>query len=1665
MSIASHINDTLPPLVFKGCVKSELQANARRLLRVDLHNLSQLELSYSALQRAKEVSIAQQKDGYSEKLERLETRSREKRERIEQLRTQILAARSDLEQCEHNEERYAQGLFAIQEASQIDAAVTDRMSGANYDIAALDKEIEDLRKELAEQARMIRRASEQCRTYEVHIDKLRRGELPDYLRGNLERARQHADVDHEASQQQRRKNWNALKEAIDAKNQEITQDKKRLENAIEIEEAPTASGLFVKLSHQARSLLYFGPSSSQLRSDIEQAVADLAILLLKVDSVAHDIASADAGHEDLISSLPSLLMSEQLKSCIESCANLTKQQSEASAFIFKIEQDITSKSEVLSGKIKVAGQEKIRLQDDERANLAGRNRQREVELRLSHDFLTNALSRADEGASEADAERCAVEMERDAELDKLEADVVRQTDALNLEAAAKRMAIRQRADRAGLAIDAIFLPGALGDDDEGSAVTRDSIVIVPPQFRTAAFAPSFCPEVTVLIQRTHITGFKPDEFLADQLEGFARAFPRLLSPGDSGAHAHLDSFLDLLFPEDVSRNFFIAKVMVEDGHAEMLLRPADIIPRIKESLPANTTLCVMATIGKKSRNNLGIRAISLVPDTDARPFERLIQLRRTTDRRNFPLDATPLDELLSEHSEIPLLSQMVADSIQPWRDYLSWQNDLLNVSAKSFAYRNGEMTEDGTFKVQAFWENEDARKRTGRLDDDRREPTTYQVFELKESGDPWRFDGGPNKELGGLRKSGRETTVTIRNRPLPDKSASVEDCPWPDLLTETVVLSMYKGQSFSKPLPREGFVVQNLIGERALLNRQNDAIALLERGSGRKDSIASPYLMATLFDISQAAMPVRLAKITPKGWIRSDINDDQKRAVEVMLSTADISFIQGPPGTGKTTMIAEACSQFVRMGKSVLLASQSHLAVDNALERMQDDPEVRPLRLGRKSREEEQVSPITEAIQDWYGQAVSGVRSHILMPHEMIGQRKREVASWLTRAQPAQVAMAAIRVEEADLLQSLEAGQNQLDIAMAAKEARKADTEDLDFGEKLIGFLSGKRDWDLQVKTELQRGLVSECLFHLFEAGIPGITTIVVPQLSLPAHGRFARQHLERFLAIVAAAANAEEDAEFRQKIETLQQTLINRCQGFLAQIGTLTNTEADESSFVQLQSKVLAARRRLDDTQQRLADIFAKCAALTEDGYNILGDRPEDGKIAPLDEVLRSMKTQAFLLDQQQEDAAPLEPWLGLLHEWVADLEKNLLDAEPDNRIAGLYLQSANVVGVTCNENPKTLREAGFLRFDVVIVDEVSKATPVELLTPMLLAQSAILVGDHRQLPPAFTANREIAAQIGSDQSNFDPDDDSPTAEQLYDRFEDLVTSSLFRTHFGRVDARGKAHLETQYRMHPDIMKLINTFYEDRLICGLSDPDASVPGSPASGHRTHGLTLTSKSGTAYLTPERHVLWIDSSRDPDGKPAYEAATDGTSVRNPLEASLVAAMVADVISALRTSGIKKSIGVITFYEGQRKLLVQEVDKVLKERGLGSAKSLNCRIETIDRFQGSECDIIFTSLVRNRQPSKGKLGRKSNIAKFERINVAFSRARDLLIVIGAIDTFEPFEVTISAIDGGGSKKTLAYRRIIEHVRKLGGVWQANDIISDKAEVRASGGSRPAQPRKGR
>lgn len=235
--------------------------------------------------------------------------------------------------------------------------------------------------------------------------------------------------------------------------------------------------------------------------------------------------------------------------------------------------------------------------------------------------------------------------------------------------------------------------------------------------------------------------------------------------------------------------------------------------------------------------------------------------------------------------------------------------------------------------------------------------------------------------------------------------------------------------------------------------------------------------------------------------------------------------------------------------------------------------------------------------------------------------------------------------------------------------------------------------------------------------------------------------------------------------------------------------------------------------------------------------------------------------------------------------------------------------------------------------------------------------------------------------------------------------------------------------------MSLINRFYDGRLESGLLDPDG-LDDSANWSWRTHGLSLNSRTGGQYLTKNLHALWIDSSDDESGKPAYEDS-DGTGIGNKLEAQLVAQIVEDIVDACEREHRKKTIAVATFYNRQKRL----IRNALQDRLGGRFRDLQIDVETVDRFQGKEADIVIVSMVRNRSQ---RLGRNSNPAKFERINVAFSRARDLLVVIGARKTFERFEVSIEPVDGGTPRRICVYGQIMDDIRELGGLWQAKDIL---------------------
>lgn len=280
--------------------------------------------------------------------------------------------------------------------------------------------------------------------------------------------------------------------------------------------------------------------------------------------------------------------------------------------------------------------------------------------------------------------------------------------------------------------------------------------------------------------------------------------------------------------------------------------------------------------------------------------------------------------------------------------------------------------------------------------------------------------------------------------------------------------------------------------------------------------------------------------------------------------------------------------------------------------------------------------------------------------------------------------------------------------------------------------------------------------------------------------------------------------------------------------------------------------------------------------------------------------------------------------------------------------IRSAVVIAGTCvgflsNEVIKDMS------FDYVIIDEAAKATTPELLVSIIKAKKIILVGDQNQLP-AY-ADAEVSPTLAKLTKNPDY------------RLFDILYNSLPDTH--------KQILTTQYRMIENIGNLISkVFYRGIIDTGCNDDE-----------KRHGLSR-------YVG--KSIVWFDTSAN---KKKSQKRTKGGSYINEEEKRIILEILDDLKSTGELKGL--DIGIITGYSGQKELL----RKSIKATGLDKIAS-KIDINTLDAFQGRENDIIIYSTVRTRD-SIGFQKEK------ERVNVAFSRAKKLLIVCGDKNFFYNFD----------------------------------------------------------
>ena len=399
-----------------------------------------------------------------------------------------------------------------------------------------------------------------------------------------------------------------------------------------------------------------------------------------------------------------------------------------------------------------------------------------------------------------------------------------------------------------------------------------------------------------------------------------------------------------------------------------------------------------------------------------------------------------------------------------------------------------------------------------------------------------------------------------------------------------------------------------------------------------------------------------------------------------------------------------------------------------------------------------------------------------------------------------------------------------------------------------------------------------------------------------------------------------------------------------------------------------------------------------------------------------------SYWMDNVVRNCSNEEKYQKTIGKWKKALEdKQSLGKD----FADKYFSHIHVFAATCSEcgsrNFSDTYQAIFsdknIEFDVVIMDEASKATPPELVLPLTLGKKVIIIGDHKQLPPMIDENEfgEALTKVGAE-------------ELIKEWTKDDYKISQFEKLFVNAPKSIVASLDTQFRMHEQIMNCITQFYKDQkelengLICGIKDK-MNIEDLSEKASRWHGF-----NNPPFIMPNIHAIWVNVETPEKlmSNKSFENEGEIEAIQEVLRVLSKAEGFKEYLSFFKKEE-DKEIGIITYYMSQMQRIKNTIYATFdknKWRNFEQYKyenefQLPLRINTVDKFQGMERNIVIISTVRsNKQINEKGQQQKNNklgfAREFQRVNVGFSRAKRLLIVIGNEKHFSHKEEYRQAIE---------------------------------------------------
>ncbi len=684
-----------------------------------------------------------------------------------------------------------------------------------------------------------------------------------------------------------------------------------------------------------------------------------------------------------------------------------------------------------------------------------------------------------------------------------------------------------------------------------------------------------------------------------------------------------------------------------------------------------------------------------------------------------------------------------------------------------------------------------------------------------------------------------------------------------------------------------------------------------------------------------------------------DGTDEQQAFVRKALGTPDFAILEGPPGSGKTTTLLELIAQALVEGKRVLMVASTHVAIDNILERLVEHRVqqagnrplkevcgIVPLRIGDEDNVSDEIKPF--CLKNFAGTEIHRIQNQ-LTPLISSGEACKAQHEWAT--------------------------------FISNKNSRKKiDTFMIECANLVCGTTIGILRAPIIKDSRLSSPLFD--IVILDEASKTTFTEFLVPAL----HGK--RWILSGDIKQLTPYVDRDPIIENLRALPTIPK---NKAGSHLAICLGVFNAAYQKS---EKHKRVPGTSLFLCDSSDEAKEYFRYLEEQSGE-FNAL-KREKKGKLVDVvpwcvseppkndQDKLAILGSNAIIcVKNLVSDIQPyMPPDLLLPHETV----RELLGPEMISRMK------------YCQHYPFDRKE----KWEDEVYWRICRAHELkDTLEYTRLMHEVYLLMPH--WTPENWNGTESRGDVVFNAVNRIRRIALPSViELLMEGFEinqsreqeiGLYEGLTYRGEYPEILKERHILLSYQHRMHPDISRFSRkTIYEGKAL-------RDAEGMDYRRFWDYGTNLSSPA-----------VWVDcqpSTRDRSelGRSPYNLK-EVCELKRELEQFIEWAN----DHPKEDNGGIWTVACLSFYKGQVREIRAALEPISQKTGMYSSftgKNVHVRIDTVDRFQGHEADIVFLSFVQSRKKWGKNYSKRPSLGFLNfsnRINVGITRARYQLVIFG-------------------------------------------------------------------